>query len=119
MSSISGSVVNATLSYDANGNRTGGNGLKLTYAVQGIRLETYSIGAAIMWQATARPQHIRTLPRPVEATALASHAVTQALRLPWGIQHAENGQGTMESLKYLRGRPARKSSVFKLLQFEL
>jgi len=25
--------------------RTGGNGLTLTYAVQGIRLETHSIGA--------------------------------------------------------------------------
>ena len=32
MSSISGSVVNATFTYDANGNQTGGNGLTLTYA---------------------------------------------------------------------------------------
>ena len=45
VSSISGSVVNATFTYDANGNQTGGNGLMLTYAVQGIRLETHSIGA--------------------------------------------------------------------------
>ena len=32
MSSISGSVVNTTFAYDANGNQTGGNGLTLTYA---------------------------------------------------------------------------------------
>ena len=44
MSSISGSVINTTFSYDANGNQTGGNGLTLTYAVQGICLETHSIG---------------------------------------------------------------------------
>ena len=30
--SISGSVVNTTFTYDANGNQTGGNGLTLTYA---------------------------------------------------------------------------------------
>jgi len=32
VSSISGSVVNTTFTYDANGNQTGGNGLTLTYA---------------------------------------------------------------------------------------
>ena len=32
MASISGSVVNTTFTYDANGNQTGGNGLTLTYA---------------------------------------------------------------------------------------
>ena len=45
MSNISGSVVNTTFTYDANGNQTGGNGLTLTYAVQGMRLEAHSIGA--------------------------------------------------------------------------
>ena len=32
VSSISGSVINTTFAYDANGNQTGGNGLTLTYA---------------------------------------------------------------------------------------
>ena len=32
VSSISGSVVNTTFTYDANGNQAGGNGLTLTYA---------------------------------------------------------------------------------------
>ena len=32
VASISGSVVNTTFTYDANGNQIGGNGLTLTYA---------------------------------------------------------------------------------------
>jgi hypothetical protein len=32
VASISGSVVNTTFSYDANGNQTAGDGLTLTYA---------------------------------------------------------------------------------------
>ena len=47
MSSISGSVINTTFSYDANGNLTSGNGLSLTYASFN-KPETIARGSALI-----------------------------------------------------------------------
>ena len=47
VSSISGSVINTTFSYDANGNMTGGNGLSLTYASFN-KPETITRGSALI-----------------------------------------------------------------------